>query len=136
MLDRFLHREVNILPRYAAIFFAGLIILFFASRRLHSGRIKDLQAELENVQAQTIAAEQHIDELKRQLAFRGTDEYIARVAKEKFGYIREGEIRFVMEGMAVEEYLAPVSPVTFVSAPPQPAETPMPQVTPEIIIDN
>ena len=37
------------------------------------------------------------EELQERLAFTATDEYIEQEARSRFGYMKDGEIRFILE---------------------------------------
>lgn len=113
MSNEFMRREVIIKPRYVVYFLMLLAILFLFSYAVHSARVRNLATQLSIIEAQVVAANKKTEELERMLAYRATNEYVERVARDKFGYMMQGDIRYMMEGMVAPQYLAPAMPVTF-----------------------
>lgn len=98
MQKEFMRREVFI--RYRLIFSLTvfLTIAFLLMLSVQTSRVRRLTAEAEQAQAELHAAQGRTQELERHLAFQDTDEYVAREARRRFGYLEPGETRFVLEG--------------------------------------
>ncbi len=56
-----------------------------------------LKAEQQTLQEQIVNAELSIDKLKNLIEIADTDEYIESVAREKLGWVKPGETRFVIK---------------------------------------
>lgn len=119
----FLERRIRIRPSWALYALLLLFIVYCISYSVHSNRMKNLNAEKTAREYSVAEAESQVEKLRREFAFRGTDEYIARVAREKFGYMMKGETRYMFEGVKAPEHIAPSIPVEFV-----PMETQQPEI--------
>lgn len=73
----------------------GIVCVFFLAMMAGSARIRTLSTELEQKKADVKEALLEVSEKERLLQFSGTDEYIEQQARLRFGYINEGEIRFL-----------------------------------------
>ena len=122
MPNDFLLRRIRIKPSWALCALLALFIVYFISYSVHSNRIKSLNEEKRVYEFALAEAENQVEKLRRDFAFRGTDEYIARVAREQYGYLMEGETRYMFEGVRAPEHVAPSVPVEFV-----PMETQRPE---------
>lgn len=115
MSNEFMRRDVTVKPRFVAYFMILLTITFLLSYAVHSARIRKLNAQLNTLETQVVAANKKTEDLKRALTYRASNDYIERVARGTYGYMKPGEIRYMMEGTVSQQYLAPAMPVTFVN---------------------
>ena len=122
MPNDFLERRIQIRPLWVLYSLILLLGIFFIAYSVHNNRIKRLNEVREAREVSVIEAKKQVELLQQKLAFRKSDEYVARAAKEKFGYMMEEEIRFMFEGLKAPEYIAPSIPVEFV-----PMETEAPE---------
>jgi|GEM_PF-2505116 len=104
-----LRRMVTVRPR--AFFFLALLLLmiFGIALSIQSAQVRRLSAEKEAVQREVLEAEELASELARKLAFTATDEYVEQEARRRFGYMQEGEIRFVVEGEDSYSFVPPTA---------------------------
>lgn len=63
--------------------------------------VKTRQAQLANARYEMELLKKRRDELKNQLAQAATDDFIATEARTKYGYLSDGEIRFVVTNPSV-----------------------------------
>lgn len=93
-----MQRRVNTQPRFWAFVIAVMLVCFMMSgvvSQLHysrvSGRVYDLSSE-------KLMLTSRIADLKNQLKYVQTDDYIQRVARDELNMIMPGEIRYVSNG--------------------------------------
>ena len=122
MPNDFLERRIQIRPLWMLYSLILLLGVYFIAYSVHNNRIKRLDAAREAREVSMIEAKKQVELLQQKLAFHKSDEYVARVAREKFGYMMEGEIRFMFDGLKAPEYIAASIPVEFV-----PKETQAPE---------
>ncbi len=119
-----LRREVTIQVRFIAFLLIVVSIVCGIFAAVKSAQVRRLQAEAAEVQTLVLEAKAKSEELQRRLAFTETDEYIAQEARQRFGYMEEGEIRFVLEGSAAAN-----APQPLIVQTPTPAPSPTPEET-------
>lgn len=97
--------------------------------------IRSLEADLMDAKEQVAATYSELAEKERQLDFSGTEEYIEREARERFGYIMPGEIRYMPDNLYVNEDYPATSQTDAApdgqAAAPDGMPTPPIQATPE-----
>ena len=76
---------------FVVLFFAFLIIVAIFSIVGLQARLNDLRAQYEEIQELVTEYRDKVDGLKYELEQEIDDEYIARVARERFGYHIPGE---------------------------------------------
>lgn len=76
---------------FVVLFFAFLIIVAIFSIVGLQARLNDLRAQYEEMQELVTEYRDKVDGLKYELEQEIDDEYIARVARERFGYHIPGE---------------------------------------------
>ena len=124
MPTSFLERKIQIRPIYALYALLCLLFLYFTTCSVHNNRMANLVKEKDAREWVLAQTESQVEKLRRELSFRGTDEYVARVARETYGYLREGETRYMFEGVRSPEHVAPSIPVAFAPmVPPQAIDT-------------
>jgi cell division protein FtsB len=114
MSNDFLMRRIQLKPMWVLYALLLLLIVYFFSSSVQNNRMANLHNEKAVRETILAEAQNEIEKLRRELSFRGTNEYIARVARETYGYFQEGEIRFMFEGVTAPEHVAPSVPVEFV----------------------
>ena len=58
-------------------------------------RIRDQYAKMEYLEQQIEQVEELNADLERQIEYTKSKEYIEKVARESFGWVKEGEIKFI-----------------------------------------
>ena len=73
------------------------VILLLASYKfyLNYNRIQELQKEIAQIENQIDNEEERSEELQRQLSNINDPEYIERMAREKLGLVKEGELLII-----------------------------------------
>lgn len=87
--------QLRITPRFCLILIGVMLIVFSASIGLSRRDLAKGAERLEAVYAEHAALEQQLDQLREDLAYAQTDDYIERVARDELGLMRPGEIRYV-----------------------------------------
>ena len=113
MSNDFLMRRIQVKPIWVLYALLLLLSIYFISYSVQNNRMKNLHLQKAAHESTLAEAQNEIEKLRRELAFRGTNEYIARVAREVYGYLMDGEMRLMYEGLAASEYVAPSIPVDF-----------------------
>lgn len=88
-------RKRNVKPRFYLILMTVLVLVFLGVYVSQSNFMAVREQQIAELQEQQRKAEQQNAELERRISFAKTDEYIERTAREKFGLVKPGEIRFV-----------------------------------------
>lgn len=123
MPDHFLERRIRIRPRWALYFLLLLVAVCVTAYSVHNNRIIVLSEEKAVRELAVAEANNRVKMLKDEFALRGDETYIAKVAREKYGYMMEGETRYMFEGLQAPEYVAPSIPVSFAPMETQPPQT-------------
>lgn len=76
-----------------------VVALFIVHIISTTSQLSSMMAELEETRESLRVLQTELSEKERQLQFTQTDEYVEQQARERFGYIKPGEIRFVPENM-------------------------------------
>lgn len=77
------------------ILIAAVLVVFGVITAVSGARLRSLQADLRDAREEVVMAYEEVNERERMLAFSATDAYIEQQARERFGYIRKDEYRFV-----------------------------------------
>lgn len=78
----------------------AVVCAFAVIMSVNYSRVKTLEADLSMARSAVTEANNELADLERQLQFASTEEYIDREARERFGYIKPGEVRFIMDDAA------------------------------------
>lgn len=92
-----MRRLVSLSPRFIIFVLLLLTVVFGILMSIKSAQVKRLSAEAEAIQIKVLEAYALVEELERRLAFTDTDDFIRQEARSRFGYMEEGEIRFVVQ---------------------------------------
>ncbi len=84
-------------PKFIVFVLVILTLFFGAAFMMQNAQVRKLNAEIADIQDLVLEAYSEVEELERRLAFTATDEYVEQEARRRFGYLNEGEIRFVLE---------------------------------------
>ncbi len=87
--------QLRITPRFCLILIGMMLIVFSVSIGLSRRDLAKGADRLEEVYAEHAALSQQIDQLREDLAYAQTDDYVERVARDELGMMRPGEIRYV-----------------------------------------
>lgn len=80
---------------------AGVFAILIA---VNDAQVRNMRATLEATQKLVSAANYEVSDKERQLQFSTTEEYIEREARERFGYIKPGETRFLPSDYIPDNY--------------------------------
>ncbi|MCL1963743.1 MAG: septum formation initiator family protein [Firmicutes bacterium] len=89
---------VTVQPKFLLFVALVLALIFGIAFSIASSQVRRMNEKAEAVQRQVVEAKAYVEELERRLAFAATDEYVAQEARRRFGYMEEGEIRFIVDG--------------------------------------
>lgn len=95
--NEFLRRTITVRPKFVMILAISLTLIFGVSYSVQSARTRRLHVEKQEVQEAVRNANEYAQELERRLSFTATDEYVEQEARQRFGYMAEGEMRFVLD---------------------------------------
>ena len=87
--------QLRITPRFCLILIGTMLIVFSLSLGLSHRDLAKGAERLEKVYAEHAELEQQIRQLREDLAYAQTDDYVERVARDELGMMRPGEIRYV-----------------------------------------
>lgn len=87
--------RLRIQPRFCVILIAVMLIVFSLSLTLACRELRTGAAKLDQVRTEYAALQAELTELREELAYAQTDEYVERVARDELGLLRPGEIRYV-----------------------------------------
>lgn len=92
-------RRVPLVAVAAAVF----VVLATGSmlNRRAEQQVREAEAQLANARYEMDMLQKRRDELKNQLAQAATDDFIASEARTKYGYLADGEIRFIVTNPSV-----------------------------------
>ena len=93
-----LRKKVEVRPRFLLILLGTVLLFSLISVCVHTMRSKKLDAELHEAEGQLEQAYIDNEILEGQLSFSDTDEFIEQEARRRFGYMKEGELRFILTG--------------------------------------
>lgn len=127
----FMRREITLRIRFLIFILLVLVIFFAVISAVRSSQLKRLKAESTQVHEDIKVAQAKIEEMQNRLAFTETDDYIAQEARQRFGYMEDGEIRFVLEDSAAAN--AP-KPLIVIAPTPEPSPSPTPTPEPVQVI--
>ncbi|MBQ7595515.1 MAG: septum formation initiator family protein [Clostridia bacterium] len=74
-----------------AVLFISVAVIFVVSLVAVNKEIKEHKAEVEQLESQCEAQEAENDELQSMVDSGNQDEYIEKIAREKYGYIEQGD---------------------------------------------
>lgn len=77
-----------------ALITAGMLLLFGCALYGVLSSRSAMEAQARQQQEQIVVMEQSVAELKAELARVGTDGYVENEAREKYDYVKNGEMRF------------------------------------------
>ena len=80
------------------IFWAMLVGSFGWLAMMQAAEYSELRGELARIEADTQRAEEQYEQLRRQIAFIGSDEYIIQQARQRLGMVLPTELMFVNVG--------------------------------------
>ncbi|MEG0767762.1 MAG: septum formation initiator family protein [Clostridia bacterium] len=89
-------RKTRVKPRFWLILTLPVLACFLLLFINRSAQIRTLQASISVKQQQINEAALRKMELERKLAFIQTDSYVQQEARRRFGYLKPGEIRFMV----------------------------------------
>jgi cell division protein FtsB len=75
-----------------ALLVAGYFLLTFIQQEL---RMREQYANMDSLKQQIQQIEEYNAHLKRQIEYTKSEEYIEKVARERFGWVKKGEIKFI-----------------------------------------
>ena len=87
--------QFRITPRFCLILIGVMLIAFSVSLGVSRRDLAKGADKLEQVYAEYTQLEQQIRQLREDLAYAQTDDYVERVARDELGMMRPGEIRYV-----------------------------------------
>lgn len=90
-------RKYRVTRRFYAVVLGTALVLVgvaFCRQEIELNKLQNRQTELQMQQADN---ELEKDKLTHMLEAAGTDEYIESIAREKLGWVKEGETRFVVQ---------------------------------------
>ncbi|MBQ9952477.1 MAG: septum formation initiator family protein [Clostridia bacterium] len=90
--------RLKIRPRFCLFLIAVMIVVFGASIAVARHDLRAGEAKLAQVQDEYAALQEQLVQLREELAFSQTDEYVERVARDELGLLMPGEIRYVSSG--------------------------------------
>ena len=95
-------RKFRVTRRFYAVVL-GTVLVFvgitFWHQEVELNRLRSKQTDLQNQQADN---EVEKDKLTHVLEAANTDEYIESIAREKLGWVKDGETRFVLDSIPQE----------------------------------
>lgn len=95
-------RKLRVTRRFYAVVL-GVVSVFvgitFWRQEVELNKLRDRETAL---QAEQVNNELEKDKLAHMLEAAQTDEYIESIAREKLGWVKEGETRFVIQGSTQE----------------------------------
>lgn len=77
---------------FIALLVIGYFIFTFIQQEL---KIQEQYARMEALRQQIQQVEEYNAELERQIEYTKSDEYIEKAARERFGWVKKGEIKFI-----------------------------------------
>lgn len=89
-------KKKNLFSRHG-ILIVGILMIgyFFYALGLPMIKTHNLEKEIATVEAEMRIIEKKNKELRQQIEFQKTDTYVERVAREKLGYVKPGEVLIV-----------------------------------------
>ncbi len=130
----------RIRPRYLILFF---ILTFFVL----GGVFLSQQTKLDSIASQKVELQSKLDakkveqeRLERMLEYMQTTDYMIQYAREKLGYVFEGDWKFYDDSDTAQvtpkfaETPTPVPALTTPTAVPSPTPTPMPTSAPDVTV--
>ena len=87
--------QLRIKPRFCLILIAVMLVVFTVSIGVSFHDLRTGAQRLSAVEAEYDAMLLELDQLREELAFAGTDEYVERVARNELDMVMPGEIRYV-----------------------------------------
>ncbi|MCM8901866.1 septum formation initiator family protein [Caldicoprobacter algeriensis] len=75
-----------------AVLVVGYFIFTFIQQEL---KIREQHAQMEHLRQQIQQVEEYNAELERQIEYTKSEEYIEKAARERFGWVKKGEIKFI-----------------------------------------
>ena len=89
-------RRKYVLKTRVKFMIAMLVIGYFLLTYVQQEwRIRDQYAKMEYLEQQIEQVEELNADLERQIEYTKSKEYIEKVARESFGWVKEGEIKFI-----------------------------------------
>lgn len=79
----------------------GVVLALVIVIAVRDGQLQRTRHALDNVRADVADALQLVDERERQVRFSQTEEFIEREARERFGYLKPEEIRYLPDGTVI-----------------------------------
>jgi len=70
----------------------GYFLVTYVQQEL---RIREQHAKMEQLQQQIEQVEELNADLERQIEYTKSPEYVEKVARERFGWVKKGEIKFI-----------------------------------------
>lgn len=93
-----MRRMITVHPKFLIFVTLALALVFGVAFSIQTAQVRRMHQEVDGIRRQVADAKAAAEELERKLAFTATDEYVAQEARRRFGYMEEGEIRFVVDG--------------------------------------
>jgi len=87
--------QLRITPRFCLILICFMLVVFSVSIGVSRMDLARGTEKLEAVYSEYAELEQQLRQLREDLAYVQTDEYVERVARDELGMMRPGEIRYV-----------------------------------------
>jgi len=77
---------------FLALLVMGYFIFTFIQQEL---KMQEQHARMEYLRQQIQQVEEYNAELERQIEYTKSEEYIEKAARERFGWVKKGEIKFI-----------------------------------------
>ena len=87
--------QLHVKPRFCLILIAVMLVVFTVSIGISCHDLRTGAKRMASVEAEYDAMLLELDQLREELAFAGTDEYVERVARNELEMVMPGEIRYV-----------------------------------------
>ena len=87
--------NLKIKPRFCVFLIAVMLMVFSVSFAVTCRDLRAGRERLAQLQAEHTAMQAELQQLREELAFTETDEYVERVARDELGLMMPGEIRYM-----------------------------------------
>ena len=87
--------QLRITPRFCLILIGVMLIVFSISIAVSRHDLAEGAEKLEEVYAEHAELEHQLRQLRDELAYASTDDYVERIARDELGLMRPGEIRYI-----------------------------------------
>lgn len=89
-------RRRYVLKPRAKLMIAVLMIGYFIFTFVHQEiKMREQHVQMEHLRQKIQQVEEYNAELERQIEYTKSEEYVEKAARERFGWVKEGEIKFI-----------------------------------------